>query len=381
MRILIVSQYYISRDPEGNVLIPGGTERYSYGLAKQLSIDGFEVMILSCGEKSEVGYDSIDSIACYKFKQPRIYEFIDVFSFFATLKMIRDFNPDIVHVVSCGYHFALGAITASKIMRKKTVFTVQLPPNMDRKDLLRVFDRRIVSKIIEKTDVVISPSMEVEKILACEINAEKIVVIPNFTTCNYYRKIPKEVDSIIFVGRLMCKQKGIDLLINSLPYVKKSIPGAKLHICGDGSDRKYLENLVSKKDLKENVVFHGHLDDNTLTKLYSKSHVFVMPSLYESFGIVIVEAMSAGLPVIAYDLDCISEILDNGKYGILVRKGEVNELADQIIELLKNDNLREYYSTMSMQRYNDYTQESVVERIEKIYLDIKGGTHEVSEVL
>lgn len=375
MKILIVSQWFVLKH-SNKICVPGGTERYSYGLAKQLQKDGYQVMVLSTAtNRNEVGFEVLDGINTYKFKEPnKFYGYIiDFLSFLNTLKTIKKFNPDIIHVVSCRYRFGFGAITAAKVMRKRTVYTAELPPTLQTSNLLLRFFNFFASKLIERIDVIISPSTEVKDILAHQINPKKILVIPNFITRSYYKKSAKERNSILFVGRLDIKQKGVDSLIHALHYVQKEIPDVKLHVCGNGYSQDYLKKLVRVYGLEKNIIFHGHLDDEELTNMYSKCGIFVFPSLYESFGIVVTEAMSAGLPIVSYNLDCVSEILDGGKYGILVKKGEIKGLADKIIRLLKDDELREHYSRMSLERSKRYTQVEVVRNIEKMYLNLFGG--------
>jgi glycosyltransferase involved in cell wall biosynthesis len=373
MKILIVSQWYVSLDSQSGIYVPGGTERYAYDLAKQLHDDGYKVKVLSTTiDKDEIGWDVLDGVSVYRFKEPKRFYgyFIDFLSFANTLKAIKKVNPDIVHVVSCTYRFSFGALSAAKIMRKKMVYSVALPPKLDTSKLLLRFFNFFASKLIGKVNIIISPSMEVKDMLAHQINPKKIVVIPNFIAKCYYKKSAKERNSILFVGRLEVKQKGVDLLIHALRYVQKEILDVNLYIIGQGKSVGYLKNLTAEYELGENIVFLGYVDENELADMYSKCEIFVFPSLYESFGIVIIEAMSAGLPVVSYDLDCVSETLEEGKYGILVKKGGIKELADEIIRLLKDEELREHYSRMSIERSKSYTQVEVVRDIEKIYSDI-----------
>ncbi|MCK4250889.1 glycosyltransferase family 4 protein [candidate division WOR-3 bacterium] len=375
MKLLIVSHWFVSKDSNGKIHVPGGTERYSYGLAKQLQKDGYDVTVLSTATNKEEAFEALDGINTYKFKPPhKFYGYIIEFlSFLNTLKVIKKFNPDIVHVVSCRYRFAFGAIAASKIMKKKTVYSAALPPKLHTSNLLLRFFNFFASKLIGRCNIIISPSMEVKDILAHQLNPKKIVVIPNFITKNYHRKTKKEKNSILFVGRLEIKQKGIDLLIHALHYVRKEIPNVNLYIIGQGNSLGYLKNLAAEYELRENIIFLGYVDDYELANMYSKCEIFVFPSLYESFGIVVIEAMSAGLPIVSHNLDCVSEIFDGGKYGILVKKGDVEGLADQIIKLLKDDELREYYSKMSLERSKKYTQVEIVRSIEKVYLNLYYG--------
>ena len=374
MRIFIVSVCFVSIDSLGRIYVPGGTERYTYALTKQLQEDGYKVKVLSTTmDKDKIGWDVIDEVSVYRFKEPnRFYGyFVDFLSFANTLKAIKKFNPDIVHVVSCGYRFAVGAIAASKILRKKTLYTITLIPHKEgRKRLPFLLDYFIFSKIIKWSDVIISLSKEMKEVLIKETHHKKIVVIPSFFTRDYFRKIEKNPNSILFVGRLEVAHKGTDLLIKALYYVKDKIPTIKLYIVGNGSSSNYLKELVTEYGLEDNVIFCSYVNENQLAEMYSKTEILAMPSLREGMPMVLLEAMSAGLPVVAFDIDCIAEALENGKYGILVKKGDVEGLADQIIKLLKNDELREHYSKMSLERSKKYTLANVVRDIEDVYSEL-----------
>ena len=374
MKILIVSHCFVSKDSNGKIHVPGGTERYVYGLAKQLQKDGYRVKVLSTTmDKDKIGCVALDGVSVYSFKMPnRFYGyFIDFLSFVNTLKSIKKFNPDIVHIVSVRYRFAVGAIAASNILRKKTIYTITLIPHKEgRKRLPFLLDYFIFSKIIKWSNVIISLSKETKEVLIKETHHKKIVVIPSFFTGNYFRKKEKNPNSILFVGRLEVAHKGTDFLIKALYYVKDKIPAIKLYIVGEGSSLNYLKELVSEHGLEDNIIFRGYVNENQLTEMYSRSEVLAMPSLREGMPMVLIEAMSAGLPIVAFDIDCIAEALENGKYGILVKKGDVEGLADQIIKLLKDDELRAYYSKMSLERSKKYTQVEVVRSIEKVYLNL-----------
>jgi glycosyltransferase involved in cell wall biosynthesis len=375
MKILIVSQYFVSKDSQGEIYIPGGTERYAYGLGKQLQDDGHMVEVLSTTmDKDKIGGDMLDGISVYSFKEPnRFYRFfIDILSFANTFKSIKKFNPDIVHVVSVGYRFAVGAIVASKLLRKKTLCSITLIPHKEGRKRLPIFlDFFIYSKIIKWCNVIISLSKETKEVLINETHHKRIVVIQSFLTGNYFRKMEKNPNSILFVGRLEVAHKGTDFLIKALYYVKDKIPSIKLYIVGKGSSLNLLKELVSDYKLEDNVIFCDYVTEKQLMKMYSQSEILAMPSLREGMPMVLLEAMSAGLPIVAFDIDCIAEALDDGKYGILVKKGYVEGLANQIIKLLNNDELREYYSKMSLERSKRYRQASVVREIEKVYSNLQ----------
>ena len=147
MKILIVGQWLVSKD--GNrIFIPGGTERYVYELAKQLQKNDYEVKVLSATvDKDKTGWSMLDKIGVYRFRVSSGFYgyFIDILSFEKTLKSIKKFNPDIVHVISTGYRFAMGAITAAKIMKKKVVYTrTTLPHEEGRSWVPILFDNLVL---------------------------------------------------------------------------------------------------------------------------------------------------------------------------------------------------------------------------------------------
>jgi len=353
-KILIVGQFFASME-NGKVFFPGGTERYIFGLAKQLQNDGYEVMILTViTNKDEAGISILDGLKIYRFKisDKRYGYCADFLSFINTLKFIRRFNPNIVHAISTRYRFAAGAITAAKIMKVKTVYTrTNLPNRKDRKQMWVLIDDFIFTKIIKQSDIIISLSKEMKDILEQEIHRKSIDLIPSFIMRSYFRKIEKDDKRILFVGRLD-KLKGIEFLIESLSYVKNEIPEVKLSIAGNGDFLPHLKKLVFMYGLGDKITFEGHLGEDAIADMYSKSEIFVFPSLMEGMPMVLLEAMSSGLPVIAFDIGPCVEALDGGKYGVLVKKGDIKDLSQKIIEILKNKEKRAYYSKMAMERSN-----------------------------
>ena len=378
MKILIVSQWFVSTDPQRGIYVPGGTERYAYDLAKQLQDDGYKVTVLSTTlDKDKIGWDVLDDVSVYRFKEPnRFYGyFIDLLAFANTFKLIKTFDPQVIHIVSSRYRFAVGAVVASKVMTKKVVYTMTVLPHKEGRGYFPVLiDNFVLTQIVERVDAIISLSREMSDALIKKIHIKKIVTIPNPYTKNcYIKKSAKERKSILFVGRLDIATKGIDHLIKALHYVRMEIPDVKLHVCGRGDDEtlNYLFELVSKYNLEENILFHGHLNDNELADRYSSSEVIALPSLSGgATSYVLIEAVSAGLPIIAYDLDCFCEALEDGKYGILVKKGEIKELAEEISKVLKDEEIRNYYSKMSLEMYKKYTGIEIMQKIEKLYFDI-----------
>ncbi len=179
--------------------------------------------------------------------------------------------------------------------------------------------------------------------------------------------IPPEHRMILFVGRIQ-PLKGIDVLMRALAIVKKREPNLAKDICvsiigGDPNpdseieqaEFERLETLRTELDITDLVAFRGAKDQDTLVYYYAAAEMVVMPSHYESFGMVAIEAMACGTPVVASDVGGLSFSIEDGFNGYLVPGRDHEALANKIILLLKYPLLREQLSEQArtwVQRYS-----------------------------
>jgi glycosyltransferase involved in cell wall biosynthesis len=187
--------------------------------------------------------------------------------------------------------------------------------------------------------ICVSPSTR--EIISAKYKIDQTVslVVPNGINCQFNRNIVPEIKNnreILFVGRID-KRKGVDFLISAYEELIKNNPGILLHIVGEGKDRPKLQNYCLNKGL--NIIFHGHLSDQEIFNLSKQASAQIIPSVFEGFGLVVLEAMSRGLPVIATNVDGIRDIITDGSNGILVDYGDKYLLAKRIQDLLINDDL------------------------------------------
>jgi glycosyltransferase involved in cell wall biosynthesis len=167
---------------------------------------------------------------------------------------------------------------------------------------------------------------------------------------------------ILALGRLE-KQKGFDLLLIAYSKIKNSTD-KDLVIVGSGSEHNSLSLLIDKLELSDRV----HLLPSTSNpfQYYKQADLFVMSSRYEGWGLVMVEAMACGTPVVAFDCPVgPRQILDHGKYGVLVPNGDINALASEILGLLKNEMKRKKLSVLGLSRASLYD----VKKIAPIWLE------------
>jgi len=132
----------------------------------------------------------------------------------------------------------------------------------------------------------------------------------------------------------------VDTVIRALPLVMQAVPDARYVVVGDGDDRPRLEALAKDLGVEGHVAFLGHLSEAELQERYRKADVFAMPSRQEGFGIVYLEAMSYGKPVLAAACGGATDIVSDGQTGFLVPYGDTKFIADKLIRLLTDAGLR-----------------------------------------
>ena len=144
----------------------------------------------------------------------------------------------------------------------------------------------------------------------------------------------KKPNSLIYIGRID-KRKGIEFLIRSMPLVREQVPDVRLLVGGKGSYLERMKALVASLHLEPNVSFLGFVPEERLNTLYNQAQCAVVPSIFEGFGITVIEALAAGTRVVGTDVDGIRETLRNDDYGRLAPYGDHKALAEAIVSELR----------------------------------------------
>ena len=148
-------------------------------------------------------------------------------------------------------------------------------------------------------------------------------------------------NEIVAVGRLS-KEKGFLDLIDVFNLIHNIDDKLKLNLVGDGPERGEIEKRIIQYGLQDSVVLHGFLDRQKLSEVYKKSSLYVMTSFTESYGLVLLEAESFGLPLIAFDsAQGAHEIIENNVNGFLIKNRSKELMAKKIIDLMRNDELKQ----------------------------------------
>ena len=240
--------------------------------------------------------------------------------------------------------------------------------------VIKLFSRELISldvKAIKNSDMVIAVSNSCAKDLRdiYKMNS-RIITVNNGTDTNFF--IPKERNDmdepyILYTGRLYSR-KGLVDLIESAKYVCQEHSDIKFILTGKGPNKKYLEQRINELGLKKNIYFAGFVARPKLLEYYQNATVYVLPSYYEGLPTTLLEAMSCGIPSIATDVEGSSELITDGETGLLVPPRNPKRLADAILRLLDDEELRKRISINARKHIVDnYDWEIIIDKIEEAY--------------
>ena len=187
-------------------------------------------------------------------------------------------------------------------------------------------------------DLVLAPSAATAAEIRRDYGVGEVGVLPNVTGGLALAPAAPQEKGIapgflLFVGRLRIR-KGVEVLLEALSAVRRTVPGARLLIAGDGEHRAALEGKAAELGLGPSAVFLGRCDASRVRGLLRDAAALVVPSTYEGMPLVVLEAMEAGLPVVASRVSGIPEVVEDGKTGWLVPPEDPDALAAALAEAL-----------------------------------------------
>ena len=194
----------------------------------------------------------------------------------------------------------------------------------------------------------------------------KCVYIPN--SIDNIPKVMSKLNykNLITVGRL-AKEKGYLDLLKIYKDLKDMHCDWHLDIVGDGDERKSLEEYIKDNDLTTDVTLHGFKTSEEIERLMQKSSIYVMSSYTESFGIVLLEAMSNGLPCVAFDsAEGAREIITSGRDGYLIRHRNHEAMEKKLLDLMKSEEKRKELGKNGRSKVKEYSSDNIVLKWEKI---------------
>ena len=341
--------------------IIGGISPHVYYLSKSLAENGVKVYVVTCDFPDAPQHEVVNGVEVFRidsYKNPSpdfatwVYLMnVNMQKEAAALVNSLGGNVDVFHAHD--WLVANAGIGLKHVFRKPLLATMHSTEIGRRNGIHFDYER-----MIHETEAWLT--YESWRVICCSdymvshvrwafgLPGDKLVMISNGVNAGVYAKAEGEDLSqfrskfalpdekiVLFVGRLVY-EKGIHVLVNVVPKVLEKV-NAKFIIVGNGYMREQLSSLVRNIGLAHKVLFTGFVDDETLRKLQKCADVSVVPSLFEPFGIVALEAMAARSPVVVSDTGGLSEIVEHDVTGVKVYPDNPDSLVWGITKVLLDE--------------------------------------------
>lgn len=358
----------------------GGTELMVYSLIKNLDRERFNNQVCFLEKKGPLTrrYQQLD-IKTYHLNFSRINFLISMIKLFRLLKKNKF---DILNIYGLRAHVmgrVLGRLTGCKIIIGGLHSQINSDKDRGLSRYIGLYLDRITYPLL--TAYIANNKASIDYMAENGFDTGKIKYIPNGIELDEfqrptdklktYKTLPFKVDSnsviITCVANLRPVKNHIMLLKGITPLFKEN-HNLKLLLVGSGDAQKEVTNYINLHNLQDYIFLLGVRND--IPEILAISDIFVLTSLWEGMPGSIMEAMAAGLPVVATDVGDVKELVEDGKTGFLVEVGDVNALTEYIKRLVEDKGLRERIGGEGSRKINDYSLEKMVARTEEFYLDI-----------
>ena len=360
----------------------GGMERVLANKANWLVRNGHEVSILTTDQKGrksffefdprisfydlEVNYEDnnggsfLNKLICYPFKQWKHRK--------ALKGLLPELKADVVVSMFCNDASILPKVKDGSKKVLEIHFSRFKRQQYGRKGLWRLADEfrsRNDIKVVSRFDRFVVLTNEDKGYWSDLAN---IQVIPNARSFEFARPAELKNKAVIAVGRY-CYQKDLGKLIDAWSIVCREDDEWRLHLVGDGEDREVLQKQIEDLGLKDRVVLgRAEFDMNAV---YSNASLLALSSRYEGLPMVLLEAQAAGLPIVSFACKCgPRDVIEDGLDGFLVEEGDVKALAEGILQLIINEELRKRMGQEAFKRSERYSEETVMSQWVRLFNEV-----------
>ena len=298
---------------------------------------------------------------------------------------LKRFKPDIIHVHTPGTLGVMGMRFAEryKIPLIGTYhtylpdFLICISPNKKidksgKNNLSKKIVWKLSNSFYDKCDLVTVPSESMKEVLEKNGLKAKVIFLSNGLNLDDFsnKENYNGNNRLLHVGR-MSYEKSVDVLIRSVEILSKEFPDISLSIVGEGPALKSLKMLVKELGLEKNIHFFGFVEHSKLSDIYKEHDIFITASTIETQGIVILEAMASGLPIIGVNKLAIPECVKNNANGYITKPFDEKEMAEKIKILYLDSKLREVFGRRSSERVKEHDIKNTIEKLESLYFEYK----------
>jgi len=375
----------------------GGISPHVFYLSKSLAKNDVKVHVVTCDFPGAPAHETIDGVEVYRvdsYKNPApdfatwVYLMnLNMQKEAAAIAGKLDRKVDVFHAHD--WLVATAGIGLKHVFRKPLLVTMH-STEIGRRDGIHTSTERMIAE----TEAWLT--YEAWKVICCSnymmshvkwafgLPDDKLVMVPNGVNVRVYDKarqqdlkdfrttfaLPDE-KLVLFVGRLVY-EKGAHVLINAIPKILEKV-NAKFVIVGSGYMKEQLSTIVRSMGLEHKVLFTGFVEEESLIKLQCCADVAVVPSLFEPFGIVALEAMAAKSPVVVSDTGGLSEIVEHDVTGAKVYANNVESMAWGITKVLLDEKYRNNLRENAYKRIQErYDWEKIAQQTKQIYEGVLG---------
>jgi glycosyltransferase involved in cell wall biosynthesis len=303
-------------------------------------------------------------------------------NYFHTLKGLNELlckiNTDVIHIHSYKSLNPFLVIYGKKRHNIPIVFSPHYHPTGNHPRIIRkIFDFTMGSYALKNADSILTLTDYEAELISNKCDKGSVQIVPNpfypdkrqfsdIEITEFRKKWGIKDKNVLYVGRI-AKHKGIDVLLQAFSKACLNLDEISLLIVGEDNgaynDLYRLQKHLGMKSIR----FTGKLSNNDLAKAYTLSNILVLPSSYEAFGMVLLEAMSYGVPVIGTNVGGIPYVLQDGKCGLMVEYGNIDQLAQSIIFLIQNISSKNKYIERGHERTNHFEIDKIINQLVSLY--------------
>ncbi len=368
----------------------GGVGNVVYNLLLQMKKRGHEIYVFTTAAMGEeTSIEKHENVTVVRYKPQFKVSSSPVALNYVYSRFIFNLDLDIIHAHIGNPLAPLGGALYAKVRKKPFIITYHEDMiggygSWLRRAVIWFLNTFVVDRILSQADAVLTPSeYYIEKSTHLNKIKDKVASIPNGIILeDYQRKYSKKESRdilnlsqreniILFVGSLT-PRKAPDVLVKAMSLVLRRCPDSRLLFVGDGYYRNDLEALAKERGILENITFMGFVDDDTKKLCYSASDIFVLPSRSEGFGIVLLEALAYGLPLVVSDLEVFRSVVQDGYNGFFTETENERDLASKILYLLDDADLRTRMGENAKREVQRFDWDSIADETLRFYEGILG---------
>ena len=244
-------------------------------------------------------------------------------------------KPDIIHV-HCGLYGGLAAKYIKDIYSVPYVITEH--SSLVLNNILNDYNKNILKIAYDNANYLISVGEKLKSSMM-EYTKNKIIVIPNIVNTDEFKVCNNEREKFRFLSvAYLKKNKRIDLVIESFSRLKKKYDNIELYIGGAGPEEEYLKDIIYKYNIDKDVKLLGEVSREDLPDCMGNADCFVLPSMFETFGVVYIEALASGKPIIGTFNGGAEDIITSNN-GLIVKTNDIDDLGNAMIYIMNNIDL------------------------------------------